>query len=234
MPNLTAPAAQPPPNVPSMPDVSAVLTTYLRTFALWCRNGFADKLSATTALPDMMLLSPGGLVYKIKIGDGGLLTSTPIALGGKEGKPITFAPASTASQSASVASPAGVSGSAYKMMGLNLTLSSGAGAGSGFAVAADGLIANSVAGGISQAVICFGTGGVPANGQAQTGTIIGSSAGYLSASAGASAPFSISGRPLNSAITPNTTYWFDLALQSTSGGGTATVTNLNMIVWRLL
>jgi hypothetical protein len=51
----TAPTEQPPPDLPSMPDVSATMTNYLRTFALWCRNGFRDKLSAHQALPGVLL-----------------------------------------------------------------------------------------------------------------------------------------------------------------------------------
>ena len=38
-----------------MPDVSDTLTDYLRTFSLWCRHGFADKISDTTALPGVLL-----------------------------------------------------------------------------------------------------------------------------------------------------------------------------------
>ena len=39
---------QPPPDLPYMADVSDKLTGYLRNFALWCRHGFADKLSELT------------------------------------------------------------------------------------------------------------------------------------------------------------------------------------------
>ena len=44
-----------PPDLPNMPDVSNTLSQYLRTFRLWCRKGFADKLSASQALPGIML-----------------------------------------------------------------------------------------------------------------------------------------------------------------------------------
>ena len=46
---------QPPPELPSDPKTSDVLSQYLRTFSLWCRHGFADKLSATTASPGIMI-----------------------------------------------------------------------------------------------------------------------------------------------------------------------------------
>jgi hypothetical protein len=48
-------AAQPPPPLPNMPDVSSTLSNYLRTFSLWCRNGFAAKLDAHTALPGVLV-----------------------------------------------------------------------------------------------------------------------------------------------------------------------------------
>ena len=51
----TAPAQQPPPDLPADPKLSDAVSNYLRTFALWCRNGFADKLSRTTALPGIMI-----------------------------------------------------------------------------------------------------------------------------------------------------------------------------------
>jgi hypothetical protein len=51
----TAPTDQPPPELPNMPDVSDTLSRYLRTFSVWCRNGFRDKLSANSAAPGVML-----------------------------------------------------------------------------------------------------------------------------------------------------------------------------------
>ena len=46
---------QPPPNLPNLPKTEEGLVNYLRNFALWCRNGFTDKLSSTAALPGIML-----------------------------------------------------------------------------------------------------------------------------------------------------------------------------------
>lgn len=51
----TPQTAQPPPDLPNMPDVSTTLTNYLRNFALWCRNGFADSLRSKSALPGIMI-----------------------------------------------------------------------------------------------------------------------------------------------------------------------------------
>lgn len=87
----SSPTAQPPPDLPNMPDVSDTLSRYLRTFALWCRNGFADKLSSTQALPGVMLQAydaPAGTtpaVFLIQVNSAGAISASPIALGG--GKP---------------------------------------------------------------------------------------------------------------------------------------------------
>jgi hypothetical protein len=82
---------QPPPELPSMPDVSSTLTNYLRTFSLWCRHGFADKLSGSTALPGIMLQAydaPAGTapnVFLLQVNSAGNYITTPVPLGG--GKP---------------------------------------------------------------------------------------------------------------------------------------------------
>ena len=82
---------QPPPELPSMPDVSTTLSIYLRAFSLWCRHGFADKLSGSTAQPGLMLQAydaPAGTtppVFMIQVDSAGTIIATPMALGG--GKP---------------------------------------------------------------------------------------------------------------------------------------------------
>jgi hypothetical protein len=82
---------QPPPDLPSMPDVSDKLSGYLRNFALWCRHGFADKISASTAQPGIMLQAfdaPAGTipkVFMVRVDSAGVVSATPIGLGG--GKP---------------------------------------------------------------------------------------------------------------------------------------------------
>jgi hypothetical protein len=48
-------SAQPPPELPADPKLSEMTSQYLRTFALWCRNGFAAKLDANRALPGVMI-----------------------------------------------------------------------------------------------------------------------------------------------------------------------------------
>jgi hypothetical protein len=46
---------QPPPELPNDPKTSDTLAQYLRTFSLWCRHGFADKISATTATNGLLI-----------------------------------------------------------------------------------------------------------------------------------------------------------------------------------
>lgn len=78
---------QAPPEVPFMPDVSNTLTQYLRSFALWCRHGFADKLSGTVAQPGIMLVAsdpPAGTtpkVFMLQVNSAGAVTTTPMDLG---------------------------------------------------------------------------------------------------------------------------------------------------------
>lgn len=91
MATITPRTLQPPPDLPNMPDVSTTLSGYLRNFSLWCRHGFADKISATTAQPGLMLQAydapPGTIpnVFMIRVDSTGAISATPIGLGG--GKP---------------------------------------------------------------------------------------------------------------------------------------------------
>jgi hypothetical protein len=87
----TSRTVQPPPDLPSMPDVSDTLINYLRTFSLWCRHGFADKISGSTAQPGLLLQAndaPAGAtpaVFMIQVTTAGAIVATPVPLGG--GKP---------------------------------------------------------------------------------------------------------------------------------------------------
>ena len=90
-----APIDQPPPDLPNMPDVSDTLSRYLRTFSLWCRNGFHDKLSSTAALPEVLLQgynAPAGTLptsWSLQTAQNGGLFVTPIAAGsGVRGTPV--------------------------------------------------------------------------------------------------------------------------------------------------
>ena len=82
---------QPPPDLPSMPDVSTQLSSYLRNFSLWCRHGFADKPSINQPLNGVMLQAidaPGGTtpeIWMLQVRTGGAFVLTQMPLGG--GKP---------------------------------------------------------------------------------------------------------------------------------------------------
>lgn len=83
----TPQTAQPPPDLPAMPDVNPTLSNYLRTFALWCRNGFADSLRSRSALQGIMLTAsdaPAGTIPKvflIQVNSAGTITATAQPLG---------------------------------------------------------------------------------------------------------------------------------------------------------
>jgi hypothetical protein len=77
--------AQPPPDIPGGAGFSESEANYLRSFALWCRNGFATKLDVSMAAPGILLLSPGDKVFRITVSDTGVVTATAVALG--SGKP---------------------------------------------------------------------------------------------------------------------------------------------------
>ena len=82
---------QPPPDLPSMPDVSDTLTGYLRNFSLWCRHGFADKISASTAQPGLFVAGQrrarrdDAALFMVQVKTDGTIVATPVALG--SGKP---------------------------------------------------------------------------------------------------------------------------------------------------
>jgi hypothetical protein len=87
-PRPTSAAPQPPPDLPNMPDVGVALTGYLRNFALWCRNGFADRLPANQALPGILLqaydATPGTnpKVFLVRVNTAGAISATAMDLGG--------------------------------------------------------------------------------------------------------------------------------------------------------
>jgi hypothetical protein len=71
----------------------------------------------------------------------------------------------------------------------------------------------------------FGTGAGPANGVAATGTVFGATPVQFLSAAAANAALVAGG--VITGLTPGTTYWFDLGLASSAGGGvTAAVTGV--------
>jgi hypothetical protein len=95
MARATYQSARIPPDVPSDPGISGPLTDYLRNFALWCRNGFAEQLRNDTALPGVMLRGydtpedQNPAVWMLEASGSGTLALAPMALGsGKLGDPV--------------------------------------------------------------------------------------------------------------------------------------------------
>jgi hypothetical protein len=86
MPQPTPVTSQPPPELPSMPDVGTALTNYLRSFSLWCRHGFAAQMKTGTALPGVLLRAndaPAGttpLVFSLEVKTDGTIVAVPVAL----------------------------------------------------------------------------------------------------------------------------------------------------------
>ena len=80
-------SARIPPDVPSDPSISDKLGAYLRNFALWARNGFAEQMRNNEALQGVMFRgynSPPGAnpnVFMLEVGNGGNLFLAPMALG---------------------------------------------------------------------------------------------------------------------------------------------------------
>ena len=75
---------QPPPELPNDPKTSDVLSQWLRTFSLWCRHGFADKLSQTTAAPGLLLQATDDptKIFMVQVNAAGAITVIPLG-GGK-------------------------------------------------------------------------------------------------------------------------------------------------------
>ena len=218
-------SAQPPPDVPSDPNIDAKLSNYLRQFALWCRRGFQTKLDVQTAAPGILLMSPNNDVYRISVDNNGRLVSTPIALSsGAPGTPVvTFAPIVIYGAS-SVPNPAATGSTTYVMMGIGLMMTPIYA--SAAQITADAQVNNTVNGAETDVVVCYGTGPAPAWGVAQTGTIATQPARYRSSSVNSFTPFSLTA--LLTGLISGTTYWIDLAVKVTSGSGFVTELNMNV------
>ena len=64
----TAPTPQPPPDLPHMPEAGPALSSYLRSFSLWAKNGLAGKHDTQTAAPGILLMAndaPAGTTPKV-------------------------------------------------------------------------------------------------------------------------------------------------------------------------
>jgi hypothetical protein len=93
----TPQSARIPPDVPNDPGISGLLSAYLRNFALWCREGFAEQMRNNQALRGVMLFGydtpPGETppVWMLECNVQGQLGLGPMALGSRQ-EPGDFVP----------------------------------------------------------------------------------------------------------------------------------------------
>ena len=84
----TPQAARIPPDVPSDPSISSALGVYLRNFALWARNGFAEQMRNNEAHPGVLVraydTAPGvnPKIFVIEVSTAGVIRARQIGLGG--------------------------------------------------------------------------------------------------------------------------------------------------------
>jgi hypothetical protein len=84
----TPQAARIPPDVPSDPAISAPLTSYLRNFALWARNGFAEQMRYNEAHPGLLVRAydtasgTNPKIFMIEVSTAGVIRARQIGLGG--------------------------------------------------------------------------------------------------------------------------------------------------------
>jgi hypothetical protein len=84
----TPQSARIPPDVPSDPKISESLTQYLRNFALWARNGFAEQMRNNEAHPGLLVraydTAPGvnPKIFMIEVSTAGVIRARQIGLGG--------------------------------------------------------------------------------------------------------------------------------------------------------
>ena len=90
-------SARLPPDLPADASTSGALGVYLRNFALWCRNGFAEQMRNNEALQGLMLRgydTPAGQnpkIWMLEVNQAGQLGLGPMALG-SQADPGPFVP----------------------------------------------------------------------------------------------------------------------------------------------
>src|SRR4029077_4033465 len=89
----TPQAARIPPDVPSDPAISVSLTSYLRNFALWARNGFAEQMRNNEAQPGLLVRAydtaagTNPKIFMIEVSTAGVIRARQIGLGGSNPGP---------------------------------------------------------------------------------------------------------------------------------------------------
>jgi hypothetical protein len=111
---------QPPPELPNDPKLSDTLAQYLRNFSLWCRHGFADKVSSSSSQPGVLLqatvnvpsdVNPNS--FLLQVGQSGGVWISPVAMGkgqpshGAVGTPVQINSTGVADGSAAAAGQIG-------------------------------------------------------------------------------------------------------------------------------
>ena len=86
-------AQSPPLSVQQPPELTGVqgdplLINYLRSFALWAKNGLSNKLDTRSAAPGILLQAndaPAGTtpaVFMLQVTTAGAVVATPVPIGG--------------------------------------------------------------------------------------------------------------------------------------------------------
>jgi len=126
------------------------------------------------------------------------------------------------------ANPPNLTGVAYKMLGLGLTLTPDQ---STRTVAhCDGQIGNTTNNGQTNLQLCYGTGTPPAWNAPQTGTLLGQPVKFLAAAGGDYTPFAQSA--LITGLTLNMQIWIDIAVSVPAG--TSIITDVGLVAYELL
>ena len=85
----TPQSARIPPDVPADPAIPMTLGVYLRNFALWARNGFAEQMRNNEAHPGLLVraydTAPGASpkIFMIEVDSDGVIRARNIGLGGR-------------------------------------------------------------------------------------------------------------------------------------------------------
>lgn len=72
-----------PPDIPPMPTVPPSIPNYLRVLNIWLTQQLASKVPAQSAVPSIMLLSPGGVTWKLTVQDNGSFIGERVTPGSK-------------------------------------------------------------------------------------------------------------------------------------------------------
>lgn len=72
----------PPPQIPQDPTLSSAIATYLSALSNYIVRELRRRPIANTAQNSVLLLSPAGKIWEVKVSDAGVLSTTQIIAGG--------------------------------------------------------------------------------------------------------------------------------------------------------